>query len=116
MNEFVLIFRNDANPDVKISPEQIQQMLKQWQDWMGSLAAQNKLVNQGNRLGWEGKTLRPNNVITDGPYAEIKEMISGFTIVRSASVNEALELAKGCPILKIGGNVEVRNIIPVDMM
>ena len=115
MNEFVLIFRNAANPDVQVSPEQMQEVIKQWQDWMGSLAAQNKLSSPGNRLGWEGKTLRPNNVVTDGPYAEIKEMISGFIVLKCDTLKEALELSKGCPIFKMGGNVEIRNVIPMEM-
>ena len=115
MNEFALIFRNDSSPEVKLSPEQMQAMMKKWQDWMGSIAAQNKLASAGNRLGWDGKTLRPNNVVTDGPYVETKEMISGFIVVKTASIKEASELAKGCPILTIGGSVEVRNIIPMEM-
>ncbi len=114
MNEFVLIFRNESLPEHKLSPEQTQAMLKQWQDWMGSIAAQNKLANPGNRLGGEGKVLRPNKVITDGPYVELKEILSGFIIVKAASVTEASEMAKGCPILNVGGCVEVRNVIPMN--
>ncbi len=115
MNEFAMIFRNAENPAMQLGPEKMQEIVKQWQDWMGSMAAQNKIANQGSRLGWEGKTLRPNNIITDGPYAEIKEMITGFIVVRTASLEEAIALAKGCPILKFGGNVEVRGVIPADM-
>jgi hypothetical protein len=50
-------------------------------------------------------------VVTNGPYAEIKEMISGYIIVKAGDIDGAAELAKGCPILNVGGNVEVRNII-----
>ncbi len=115
MNEFTLIFRNDQNPDVKFSPEQMQGVLQQWRDWMGGIAAQNKLANPGNRLGWDAKTVRPNNVVTDGPYAEIKEMISGFIVVKADTLDEATEIAKGCPVLKMNGSVEVRSIIPTNM-
>jgi hypothetical protein len=113
MSEFTMIYRNTNDPDVQFSPEQMQGIMKQWQDWMGSLAAQNKIVNPGNRLGFEGATIRPNNVVTDGPYAEIKEMISGYTIIEAETLGEAIELAKGCPVLAMGGNVEVRAIIPM---
>jgi hypothetical protein len=115
MNEFALIFRNTADALKQLSPEQMQDVMKQWQDWMGSIAAQNKLASPGNRLGSEGKIVKPNNVVTDGPYAEIKEMISGFIAVKADSLSEATTFAKGCPILKVGGNVEVRNVIPMDM-
>ncbi|MBW4888295.1 transcription initiation protein [Mucilaginibacter sp. HMF5004] len=115
MNEFAFIFRNDQDPDVKYSPEQMQGVLTQWRDWMGSIAAQNKLASPGNRLGFEAKVLKPNDVITDGPFVEMKEMLSGFIVVRTETIEEAVEFAKGCPVLKMNGSVEVRSIIPTAM-
>ncbi len=119
MNEFSLIFRSNPNlipsADRPASPEQMQAMMKKWQDWMGGIAAQNKLANPGNRLGSEGKVLKAGNVVTDGPYAEIKEMISGYIVIKAASIAEATEIAKGCPILEMNGSVEVRNVIPMNM-
>ncbi len=115
MKEFVLIFRNSNNPGESPSPEQMQGVMKQWQDWMGSIAAQNKLANSGNRLSMaDSRVVKPNKVITNGPYAEISEAINGYIIVNATSVDEAAELAKGCPILLMGGNVEVRTIVPMD--
>lgn len=112
MKEFLLIFRREDTPlETAMSPEQIQNMMKPWQDWIGSMAAQNKLVSAGNRLESSGKVVKPGKMVTDGPYVELKEAIGGYTIVRAASLEEAAELAKGCPILQIGGNVEVRTII-----
>lgn len=114
MNEFALIFRNEQNPDVQFSPEQMQNILKQWRDWMGSIAAQNKLANPGNRLSFEGAVIRKEGLVTDGPYAEIKEMISGYILVQTETLTEAIELGKGCPIFNAGGSVEVRAIIPMN--
>jgi hypothetical protein len=113
MKEFMLIFRNDYNPSFKPSPEQMQASIKQWQDWIGGIAAQGKFVNT-NRLGFEGKTLKPNNVITDGPYAEVKEILGGYLILKADTLDEAVALAKGCPILFIGGHVEVRDILKLN--
>ncbi len=115
MQEFLLVFRREpVNSETPPSPEQIQAMMKPWQDWMGSLAAQNKLVDSGNRLMAEGKVLKADNMITNGPYVEIKETIGGYTIIRAGSLDEAAELSKGCPILAMGGSVEVREIIPME--
>lgn len=115
MNEFLLVFRREAaSNEPPLSPEQLQAMMKPWQDWMGSIAAQNKLVDPGNRLAPEGRVVRPGAVVINGPYVEIKEAIGGYIIVKANSLDEAAELSKGCPILKIGGNVEVRTIIPMD--
>ena len=56
MNEFLLIFRRDfKTPEIQPSPEQLQNMMKEWQNWMGSIAARNKLVSSGNRLADDGK-------------------------------------------------------------
>lgn len=115
MNEFLLIFRRESIENEPVaSPEQMQVMMKQWSDWMGSLAAQNNLVNSGNRLSSEGKVVKPNNIVTNGPYVETKEAIGGYIIVKTSSMEEAAELSKGCPILQIGGNVEVRKVVPME--
>lgn len=112
MKEFVLIFRNSNNTDFKPSPEQMQEVMTTWMTWMGDIAAQNNLANNGNRLSMSSaKTVRPNNVISDGPYTEIKEFINGYIVVKTDNIDEAVELAKACPILKIGGNVEVRAVV-----
>lgn len=109
----MMIFRNDYNPSFKLSPEQMQASIKQWQDWIGGIAAQGKFVST-NRLGFEGKTLKPNNVIADGPYAEVKEIVGGYILVKATDLDEAMKLAEGCPILNIGGHVEVRNVMPMN--
>jgi hypothetical protein len=113
MTEFMMIFRNDYNPSFKPSPEQMQASIKQWQDWIGGIAAQGKFLST-NRLGFEGKTLKPNNVIADGPYAEVKEIVGGYILVKATNIDEAMKLAEGCPILNIGGHVEVRNVLKIN--
>lgn len=114
MKEFLLVFRSDVAPATELSPEQMQNTMKPWQDWMESLAAQNKLSNSGSPLGAEGRVIKPGNVITNGPFVELKEAIGGYTIVHANDIDEAAELSKGCPILSVGGNVEVRPIIPMN--
>ena len=115
MKEFVLVFRNVPPPsDVVFTPEQMQNATKPWMDWVGSIAAQDKLASRGARLGFDGATVKPD-VVTDGPYAEIKEILLGFIVVKTETKEEAIALAKGCPVLAQGGNVEVRDIIPVNM-
>lgn len=112
MKEFVLIFRNSVSEDFRPSPEQMQQVMTDWMGWMGGIAAQEKLADKGNRLSMsEGKTVKPGDIVTDGPYTEVKEFINGYIIVKAATIDEAVAFAKGCPILKIGGNVEVRKVV-----
>ena len=110
-----MIFRNDYNTDAYQSPEQMQVLMQQWMDWLGSMAAQNKVVSSGNRLGSQGKVVRPGKLVTDGPYTELKEFVGGYIIVRADSVEEAAKMAKNCPILTVGGSVEVRDVVDIKM-
>jgi hypothetical protein len=110
MKDFLFVFRSDYNIQRNRSPEEMQATTKKWMDWVGGIAAQNKLKDRGSSLTGSGKVVRANNLITDGPYTEIKELIGGFTIVKAGSLEEAAGLAKGCPIFEVGGSVEVREI------
>lgn len=65
----------------------------------------------------EGKTVKgPKGVVTDGPFAESKELVGGYFIVRAASIEEAAEIAKDCPDLALNGNVEIREVMKFDNM
>jgi hypothetical protein len=108
MKDFLFLFRMNGAPAG--SPDEMQAMTKRWMDWIGGIAAQNKLTDRGNRLFPAGKVVKPGNVITDGPYTELTEAIGGYTIVKADSLEEATELAKGCPGLSVGASVEVREI------
>ena len=114
MDEFMLIFRHQDGKKVA-SPEQLQAWMKQTMDWIGSIAAQNKFSG-GNGLPFDdSRVVRSNNVVTNGPFGEIKETIGGYIIVKANSVDEAVEFAKGCPVLQGEGNsVEVRKIAKGD--
>lgn len=110
MSEYMLFFRNPDMQGFTPSPEEIQATIQVWQDWIGNIAAQGKLVST-QRLGFNGKVVKQNASPTDGPYIESKEVLGGYLILKADSIEEAAEYAKTCPILFIGGNVEVRDII-----
>lgn len=109
MNDFLLIFRRDfLGEETQPSAEQLKEHLQQWQDWFGSLAAQNKLSRPLQRWDGGGRVLKSNKSVTNGPYVEIKESIGGLIIIKAENYEEALEIAQGCPILNLGGSVEIR--------
>ncbi len=110
MKDFLLVFRTDLKTIPKASPEDMQASVQKWMNWISGIAAQSKLVDRGNRLVSTGKVLKSDGIISDGPYTEIKESILGYSLVKAESLEEATELAKGCPVLFIGGNVEIREI------
>lgn len=110
MKEFMLIFRMPPMGDFQPTPEQMQESIKHWQDWIGGIAAQGNFVS-ANQLGFSGRTLKADGVITDGPYAEVKEIMGGYVIVKANDLDEAVAMAHGCPIFMVGGHVEVRDIM-----
>jgi len=114
MKEFMMIFRTEKSDAPPPSPEEMQERVKTWQDWIGGIAAQGKFVAT-NALGHQGKTVSATGVITDGPYAEIKEVVGGYILVKANDLNDAVKLSKGCPTLEVGGKVEVRSVMVFDM-
>ena len=114
MEEYALIMRHQDGKKIA-SPEQLEIWMKQTMDWIGGIAAQNKFVG-GTGLPFEdARVVHHNKVVTNGPFGEIKETLGGFITVKADSVEEAIEFAKGCPVLQGEGNtVEVRKIAKGD--
>lgn len=110
MKNFLFVYRSVNNSNTQPSPEEMQENMKMWMDWLGAVAAQGKLVDRGNSLQPTGKMVSNNATVTDGPYAETKEVVGGYSVVKADSIDEAAALATGCPIFMAGGNVEVREI------
>jgi hypothetical protein len=110
MDEYALIMRHEDGLKVA-SPEQIEIWMKQTRNWIGGIAAQNKFSNSIG-LPFEGaRVVRPHDVVANGPFGGSKETIGGLIIVKADSFEEAVEFAKGCPVLQGEGNsVEVRKI------
>jgi hypothetical protein len=115
MKEFALIFRvsDDGGAD-QLTPAQMQERMNSWSNWMGGIAARDQLVNGGSRLGVKGSRTVSQKSVTDGPYVEVKEFINGYVLIKANSVDDAVEIAKGCPILYGGGKVEVRPLVTPD--
>ena len=111
MKEYALIFRTSPMGDFVPTQEQIQQMMTGWMNWMEDIRKKGNMAHEGSRLGIaDSKTVKSGNIVTNGPYTEVKEFINGFIIV-----NEAVEIAKGCPVvIGNGGNVEVRPMVAPD--
>jgi hypothetical protein len=112
MAEYLLLFRGGdaARTAEQQSPEQWQDHMQKWMQWMSALTEQGKFVG-AQPLKISGKVVAGSNkVVTDGPFVEGKEMVGGYLICQADSLEEAVEIAKGCPILEHDGLVEVREI------
>ena len=111
MKEFLLLFRSDDAERTQMSPEQMQENMKQWQQWIGSIAAKEQLVG-AQPLESAGKVIRGTaKKLTDGPYMEGKEVLGGYVLVKVKDLDEAVKISQDCPILiSESGTVEVREI------
>lgn len=117
MEHYALIFRHEDGKKVA-SPEQMQVWMEQTMEWIGGIAAQNKFVS-GTGLPFEDArvvtTQGGKKVVTNGPFGQNKETIGGLIVVKAENLDEAVEFAKGSPILQGEGNsVEVRKIAQND--
>jgi hypothetical protein len=113
MSEFTYLYRGS---DPSASPEQRQQQLQKWVAWFKDLGAAGHLKNPGHPLERAGMVVAGNSkTITDGPYAETKDVVGGFSLIEARDLAQAVELSKGCPILEAGGSVEVRPIMQIGL-
>src|SRR6185369_15475787 len=109
---YMLLFRNGGpEAHAHLTPPQRAALAAQWNTWVEQLTAQGAL-EQGRPLSLGGRVVsEPQGArVTDGPYAEAKEVVAGYVMVRAANLDAATELAKGCPGLAVGLTVEVRQL------
>lgn len=109
MSEYLFLYRGGTRPE---SPAEGEQVMQKWVAWMEELAKSGHLKDRGQPLEPEGKVVRgKQKVVTDGPYAESKDLVGGFTLVEAKNLAEAADLSKGCPIFDRDGLVEVRPVM-----
>jgi hypothetical protein len=108
MANFMFVYRHRTENFLRMSPEEMQKHMQKWHDWMNEGFRKGWMVNPGDGLKQEGRVVDAEKVVTDGPFVETKEIVGGFTIVKTDTIDAAAEIAKGCPCLLIGGKVEVR--------
>ena len=115
MPEYLLLLHEHPSDFADFSPEDLEKIIGEYMAWRkeleaeGKFAGGQKLRDEGGRhlAGWNGDFR-----VTDGPYAEAKEVIGGFFAINAADYNEAVEISKACPHLKYGGRIELREIEP----
>lgn len=113
MSEFTYLFRGRP---AFASQEERQKQTEKWVVWFKDLSAKGHIKNPGHPLEGTGKVVSgKEKIVKDGPYAEAKDVIGGYSVIEAADLAEAVEISKGCPILETGGSVEVRPIQILNM-
>ncbi|WP_417515334.1 YciI family protein [Minwuia sp.] len=111
MKQFILLLHEKAGLDDAMSPDEMQSVIQEYVAWSNEMGERGLLVS-GERLDSDGgRVIRPATgemIVSDGPYAETKDIVSGFFIVKSETLHGAIELAKTCPHAVRGHPIEVR--------
>ena len=109
MSEFVYLYRGGRRAE---SPAEGEKQMQRWIAWFQDLAEKGHIKDRGQPLEGDGKVVRgKNGAITDGPYPESKDIVGGFSLIEANDLNQAAQLAGGCPIFDSGGLVEVRPVM-----
>ncbi len=110
MKDYLFLFRNSADNLAKLSETDKKEWLDKWNVWFKKLTDEGRYENVGDRLtSAEARTIKSTDkIVTDGPYTESKEIIGGFVKVKAENLDDATEVAKGCPIFLVNGSLEIR--------
>jgi len=117
MKEYLLLFRGGEGKSMREqSPEKWQAHMQKWATWMGGLTEEGKFLG-AQPLNNEGRVVTGNKkLVTDGPFMEGKEMLGGYLLCKADTYDEAVAIAKNCPILEFeSGIVEVREVMEMKM-
>ena len=118
MSEYIFLYRstNKAHQEAMGSPEKAQQSMKKWRAWFKDMEDKGHLKSIGQPLERAGKTVSgTSKTVTDGPYAETKDVIGGYSVIEARDAEQAAQLASGCPVLEGGGSVEVRPVLQMKL-
>jgi hypothetical protein len=114
MKDFLLIIKTEGNVWTDLSPEQLQKHLEHGMAYINKLVKDGIMksgspVDKGSRI-----ISKANDVLTDGPFNESKEVIAGYYLITAASIEEAIKTAKQNPIFNdIPTKIEVHPMMPI---
>ncbi len=114
MPEFVLLLHDAGSFDPNMSPDQMQAIVQRYVTWRAKIQANGRAVTGHKLHDGEGRVMRgagSSMKVTDGPYAEAREVIGGLFVIEAANYEEVVELSKDCPHLEFG-SIEIREVEP----
>ncbi len=110
MAQFLVLMRETDHAWSKLPSAKQEELLKLYFAWVDKLKAEKAFVG-GNPLGPGGRLLKTvDGLITDGPFTETKEVLTGYFVIEARDLAHATEMARGCPALVHGETVELRAV------
>ena len=113
MSKFVLFLRDAGRYNANMSPAEMQAITQRYIAWRGKVQ-QKGLAISGHKLhDNQGRVMSGGGApkVTDGPYAEAREVMGGLFVIEAGSYDEVAELCKDCPHLDFG-SIEIREVQP----
>lgn len=113
MSSFMLLLHESPTEYDNVAPAEMQAIFARYMTWWQGLGAEGKIVHS-NKLQDEGgraiTRAKGKVVVVDGPYAEAREVVSGYFVIKADSYDEAVKIAMTCPHLERDGRVDVREV------
>lgn len=110
---YMLLFRDGDATYHQMSPAQRQELLQQWNEWYQRLSSQGKLEG-GHPLEGTGRVVsRSGSRTVDGPFVESTEAVGGYFLLTVNTLEDAVEIARDCPSVRLGLTVEVRPVADI---
>lgn len=111
MPQYILLLKGVNENLHGKSPGELQKLFETYDAWVENIHRQDKLrAAQKLKDAVRHSVTVQNGRTVDGPFTETKETIGGYFLVETAGLQDAVELARKCPVLTHGGSVEVREI------
>ena len=114
MSQYVLLLHDSSTASTEMSAGEMQAIIGRYKAWAGGIAARGHMRGGQKLQDGTGRVMRAAGgkvEVTDGPYAETKEIIGGFFIIEAENYEQAVALTRDCPHLDFG-TVEVREVEP----
>lgn len=110
MEKFLLLIREDLKRRANLTAADYEKQADMVGEWIDKMAAAGKFLS-ASALYDQGKYVTRNNIVSDGPFIEAKESISGFILIQADDLNDAVRLAGECPMVRVGiAAIEVREL------
>lgn len=106
----MILIREDAAAMSKMSETEVQADIKEYMEWVEEMGKTGNYIS-GDPLDPEGRYITKDAVRSDGPFIESKEAVTGYILVQATTIDQAVVIAKKCPVFKNGGAVEVRPVM-----
>ena len=104
MANFLLVYSGGGMP---ASEAEQKKVMDAWGAWFGKLGS--AIVDPGNPVSPKAKSISADGSVHDGP---VGTAATGYSILKTDAMSQAVDLAKGCPVLKSGGKISVYEISP----